>query len=338
MGTQIRVNGVWLSNISAWGNLNWSHTADGGCKDASWQMDLPRTFSHPALVRGKVVEIFIGASRVWQGFLSEPDVDDDWTFNALGLSLLGKDYLCFDGSLNTTSKPDTAIDQAISRGLPWRRPDSLSNTAFAAGDTTASLNYVGDLLDAWSESVSKRWGVDGDGIVYARADPTTPTWHLKGGAARFGLADDEYASDLYGRYIASAYATATVGDSVARTKFGRREAAVDLTTMGLLTLGQATAQLNGILAKGKARLGYTNGLEASKWQLTTPGGTPAYLPFVTAGQLVRMFGVLDEQGQPLPYVDWVIGESNYEAGAETIALTPVGLVDRDFASVLSGAL
>lgn len=338
MSIQVVVNGDWLTSIAPWGELEWSHSADGGCGEASWKMDLPKTYAHPSLTRGKIAEIKVGPSNVSKGVLLEPDADDDWTFTMQGLSVLADDYLCFDAALNTTSTPDVAIDQAIARGLPWTRPASLSNVPFAAaGDATADLNYLSELLDAWADSEGKRWGVNANGEVYAVADPTVPTWHLTPGVGRFGLADDDYASDLFVRYLnaGAGYATAAVADAVARANFNRREYRVDATPRGLLDSTTATALGNGLLAKGKARLGYTNGVEASRWQLTTPGGSPSALPFVKAGDLARMFGVQNEQGQPLNYVDFVIGETHYEAGSDTIGLTPVGLVGRTLTDAIS---
>lgn len=337
MSLQVRVGSTWLTTIGPWGELKWSHSADGGCKEATWRMDLPPTFAHPSLIRGKTVRIKVGPSNVWSGVLTEPDASDSWTFTALGLSALGADYLALDAAGNTTTTPDVAIDQAISRGLPWTRPTSISTAPVVVGDATAALNTVGDLLNAYATSVGVRWGVDGNGQVYKRADPTVPTWLLSPGAGRFGLADDEYASDLFIRYLSSGagYATATVGDATARANFGRRERGVDATPLGLLTSTQAVAVGMGMVAKGSTRLGYTNGVTASKWQLTTPGGTPACLSDVKDGALVRMHGVLSEQGQPVPFVDFVIGETSYEAGADVIGLNPVGLVARDLASVLS---
>ena len=76
-------------------------------------------------------------------------------------------------------------------------------------------------------------------------------------------------------------------------------------------------------------------MTVSREQLTTPGGTPAHLSWVKGGQLVRQFGVLNEQGQPLPYLDWVIGETHLDAGAESIGLTPVGLVPRVFETIMA---
>lgn len=320
------------------GELSWASAADGGCTEASWRMDLSATFTHPSLRRNRLVEVKSGPANLWAGVLTEPDSDDDWTFTAQGLSRLAWNFLCFDSGGNTSSTPDVVIDQAIARGLPWKRPASLSNAAFAATGSTDDLNYVGDLLDAWATSVGKRWGVNADREVYAVVDPTVPTYHLTPGSGRFGLADDEYASDLYLRYMTSgaAYLTAHVGDAVAADIFGVKERRVDLTGLGVLILSAANANGAGRLAKGAARQGYTNGVEPSRWQLTTPGGQPACLAFVKGGELARMHGVLDEQGQPTNYVDFVIGEAKYEAGADTIALNPVGLVARDLEGALSG--
>lgn len=341
MSTQLTVGGQWLNSIGAWGDLHWEHEADGGCSEITWKMDLPPTFTHPALRRNQPVQVKIGPGNVCAGILADPTPptdDEGWTFTAHGAFALAQDYLCFDGSHNTTSTPDTAIDTAISDGLTWTRPDSILATPFGSGtDATDSLNSLGSLLDAYADSAGQRWGVDADLVVYSAADPTVPTWHLTPGSGRFGLADDNYASDLYGRYLASGagYATAHVSDTAAKTNWGYKAFGVDLTSLGLITSGAATTALNGLLAKGAARLAFTSGVEVTKWQLTTPGGTPASLPLVKGQQLVRMFGIPDEQGQTVPYVDWVIGNTSYDAGASTIGLSPVGLAERTLGDVLT---
>jgi len=313
-------------------------------------MNLPSTFAHPALRRGQLVEVFAGPSHVWMGTLAQPDIntDDDgrptWSFTADGLSrtATGQNaYLALDGSGNTTSTPDTAIDAAIARGLKWSRPSSLSATGFTpsagSGDQTDSFNRLGDLLSAWSQSVSLRWGVDENGNVYAAADPTTPTWHMVPGSGRFGLADDEYASDIYVRYFTSAgtYATVHVNDPVAAANYGVQEYPLDATGFGVLSSTQATGLGNGALAAGKARLGWTNSLSPTRWQLLTPGGTPAPLWMVEAQQMVRLHGVMNEQGQPLPYVDFVIGAADYSSAEDTLTISPVGLAARDLTSVIA---
>lgn len=336
---ELRVNGQWLSSLVPWGELTYSHVADGGCKAASWRIDAPLTFAHPALARGALAQVMLGSAPVWAGKITEPDVDDDWTINAVGLAELSADWMCFDGSGNTTSRPDTAIDQAIADGIPWTRPQSLSATAFASADQTDGLNRLTDLLDAWADAQGKRWGVNADQQVYAVADPSTPTWILMPGTSRLGLADDDYASDLYLRYLSTTgYATAHVFDAAAKAPGGPgyRAYPVDLTPLGLMSGTAAAVIGNGMLAKGKARLGYTNGVEVTRYQIATVGGSPACLAMVKAGDMVRQYGVQNEQpGAPMSHVNWVIGETNYEAGSETLTLTPVGLVDRNLEDIFT---
>lgn len=334
----INVAGTWLSTIGPWADLTWSTVADGGCGQASWNMQLPRGYTHPALRRGSVVQVKAGSMPLFRGVLAEPDDSEDgWSLHADGLYTLGDGFLCLDGSLNTTSVPNTAVDQAIARGLPWTRPTSISASAFAVSDTTAELNYLGDLLDAYAQSVSQRWGVDEFGALFLRTDPTTPTWHMTPGSGEFGLADDDYASDIFLRYYNTTYqpATVRVNDATAASQFGTKEVAVDGSNYGAISAAQATANAQGLLARGVARLGWTNTVSPSRWQITTPGGTPAYLPLVKAGQMVRLHGVRNQQGQPLPYVDFVIGEATYNATDDSVTLAPVGMVARTLSDVLA---
>lgn len=336
----VQVNGTWLATVGAVGELKWSTIADGGPEQVSWRMPLPDTFTHPSLRTGKLVKVMFGSAPLWQGILNEPDNSEDgWQFTAIGLADEATGYLCLDAGGNTTSTPDVAIDQAIARGLPWTRPASLSATPFALSDATDNLNYLSDLLDAWATSQGKRWEVDATGAVTAAVDPTTPTWYMTPGSARIGLADDDYASNLYGRYktAAASYATVTVADSAAAAK-RRREYPVDLTSLGVVSSGTATNVLNGMLANGKARYAWTDAATPSRLQLTTPGGQPACLALVKAGDMVRVHGVINEQGTLAPYFDFIIGRTEYEDGADTITLAPTELAPRALGDVLALAV
>lgn len=340
--TQVRVNDIWLPTVGGVGSLKWSTIADGGSEQASWRMPLPDSFVHPDLHIGAEVQIREGTLPVWSGVLSEPNISEDgWEFTATGLfEKAGQNgFLCFDAFGNTSSIPDVAIDRAIADGIGWTRPASLSSVAFSESDETDYLNSLSDLLDAWATSEGKRWSVNAAGEVYAYADPTIPTWHMAPGSTRLGLAGDDYASDIYLRYrdSASTYATEHVSDPVASADF-HSEHPVDLTTLGVITGAQATAIGTGMLAKGKARFAVTDAMTPNRYQLTTPGGQPAYLPFVRAGQMVRSFGVVNQQGVTLPYFDWVIGKTEYEAGSREIQLTPTELAARALGDILSVAV
>lgn len=340
---QVRVDGRWLTTIAPWGDLEFSHNADGGCEAASWRIPVPRDYQHPALVRGKRVEVRFGANNVWQGRLSEPEQDDEgWTFHADGLRDAGgsgvrRGFLALNGLGESTTYPDDAIDQAIARGLPWTRPVSLSAVPFIDAGSADDLMTVTDLLDRWSTSVSKRWGVDADGVVYAATDPTTPLWHMTPGSGSFGYADEEYASDIYLRYYDTSFVlqTAHATDVLAGDTLGVSEAGIDGRDYGALDASKALGYAQGLLDKGRARLAWTNAVSPSRWQLTTPGGAPACLALVKAQQMVRLHGVRDVQGQPIPYVDFVIGRTRYTAVNDALAIEPVGLAPRSLADVLA---
>lgn len=343
MRSQIVVNGSWLSGIGAWGDLKYSTAADGGCEAVSWTLSKPRGFSHPALQAGKLVELKAQARTFWSGELAEPDFDPDrgWTYNAKGLIAQGDTALAFDAGGNTTSTPDTAIDQAIARGaVDWVRPSSISAAAFANTDQTDGVNKVNDLLFAYATSVSKRVRVDGDRTIGLYSDPTTPDYYLAAGLAQVGLADEDYVTDLYLRYLNKAtrkYATVHVWDTTA-SGVNRKEAPVDLTPRGLMSTAQATSIGNGLLAKGAARYAMTQSVKPSSLQLTTPGGKPAALHRVRGGMLVRAWDVRTTQGAPLPYYDFVIGRTEYVDREEQIMLAAVDLADRNLTDVLTAAL
>lgn len=343
MGQQVKVAGVWLDTIATVADLQTSTTWPGGCAEASWAMDLGPDNTPPALARGALVEIMDGLTRTWVGLLSEPDRGDGWTLNARGLASEAVSYLCIDSNGNPTSIPDTAIDRAILRGLPWTRPASVSNVRFSVADTTTNLNRLDLLLNAYAESVGKQWAVFADGAVQVAANPTVPTWVLSPGAGVMGVADDDYVSVIYARYVTavagtppapSAWATTVVADPNA---VGRRERALDLTPLGVMTQSRATSLAQARLDQGKARRGWTNGLEAAATDLWTLGGIPARLCRVKAGDMLRIHGVLDAQGNldVGVSIDVVLGEVKYTDGADTITLNPVGLVDRDLESVLA---
>lgn len=302
-------------------------------------MDLPAGANIDALQRRPLVEIMDGPVCRWRGTLTEPD-RESWSLTALGLCRQAEHCLCFDGALATSSVPNTAVDEGIARGiLNWTRPASLSSVAFSAATTTDGLNYLTPLLDGWSEEAGVRWGVGADGAVRAAADPTVPTYQITPNVARLNLADDDYASHLYGRRLsgASTYQTHTRDDPDAAARWGPREFGVNLTGLGIITNLRAAAILEGMLAKGKARTGYTNRIEVASSQLLTAGGLPAHLPSVTAGQMVRLNGFFDDSRllSGKTYVDIVIGETNYTDGEDVIVLAPVGLVPRTLSDVLA---
>lgn len=343
----VRVGGRWLHGLGYWGDLTYSHTWPGGCGVASWSMDQDPNFTDAALRNTRIVGVWEGTRRVWLGTLTESDRGAG-TYNATGLSAQGKTTVCLDATGAPTSNPQVAVQQGIARGaLSW----TLRNDQQAAFDTpfvttaATSLNYVSDILDAYCTANGQRWGVDADGALVIASDPTAPSWIILPSTGVMGVADDDYYTDLYGRYVSgvdatthlpNAWSPVTASAATSATAFARREATIDLTALGLMDAPHAQALVSGPLTLSRARMGWTDTLEPSGMQIATLGGTPAHLPYVKAGQMVRVHGVLDADGN-LNFgasVSVVIGESTY-TGPDSITLAPVGLVPRTLSDVIA---
>src|SRR5690606_23721006 len=93
------------------------------------------------------------------------------------------------------------------------------------------INTVSALWTAAAEASGWFWGVGPDRVPYAQPRPTTPMWRVGPGAASLGVADDEFATHLVGRYNAAIGGTATTvrGNADAAARWGRVEQVVDLT-------------------------------------------------------------------------------------------------------------
>lgn len=344
---QLRVGGEWLvTDRHAWGDLTFSSSWPGGCKEASWSASTTYEARHPALVRGALVEVMYGGYRLWAGDLQEPVWEGgEARFTAAGLCRRGERYVAFDSSLNTTDRADTAIDEANGRGtgLDWTRATSIPTTSLGAG-TTDAVNTVTALLDAHAEKLGQRWAVGADGVVYMAADPTTPAYFLTPGAADLGVGDDNYASHVILRhrtttgtpYRSAIYPSLAAAPTAYELKYGHSEFTRDITDLGPMSNADADSLAQKVYEQSKARPGWTNGLEVTANELLTAGGAPADLAIVAAegaGKLLRLNGVPDEVALT-PYTDVVIGEASWQVGSETVNLSPVGLVSRSQEDVL----
>lgn len=333
----VRVAGVWLRTVGPFAGLEFTHEWPHGSSEAKWSM--PEDTTDPKLRGGSLVEIFDGGMRIWLGSLNQPGTTGE--FVASGAWTEARGVYALDGSGNATNTPDTAIDQAISRGaVSWTRPASLSAAAWGTPGEPMELDR---LLDEAMAGLGKRWYVDADGAVRATTDPTTPTYHVPQGVAGNGLtlAEDAYFSHLIGRFIVSGgtFQTVTVGNADAAARWGRKEGLVDLTPMGVITAPTATTQLTNRLALSGARMGYAEGLELGHGQITTPGGVPVALTMPRAGEMVRLMGVTDETWPTgaLPVTDIVIAKSTYREGSGVVQLEPMGLPPRTLTDVLGAA-
>lgn len=333
----LRIGGVWAYELAPWGDLQWSTRWPLGCYEASWSMILKPRQRPTAVNVGRTVEIYDGSTRIWQGTLSEPNWSEG-SFTAVGLYAQASNYTALDSLGNSTSNQTTAVDVAISRGLPWTRGALSTIPVTTLSD---NINTVAQLMDVVNErggtgGAISRWTVDENGLVQNLPDPTTVTWHLAPGTVDLGQTDTDYASALQVRYLdssTSTYKTNLVVDSTLASVYGYLESPVDLTALGPIASATATQYGQSILAATKGRVGWTDSIEVTASQLTSPGGVPADLSSVRARDVVRAFDVPTPL-QNLPYVDLVVGEAVYSAGADTVRLSPVDKQPQAFSEII----
>ena len=335
-----------LGDIANVSDLTWSHGWPYGCLEASWTMDLPPDV-YPAALQPRQdndvwVEVWDGPVRVWCGYLIEPDPGETWELHAVGWYAAFANLLCLTADASTTSAvPNVVVPAAITRaGLPVTIGSTLAATSIAEADETVAANTVMALLDTYSAQIGKRWWVDADYVLRIDDDPTTPTLVLDNDDPLRGVADDDYVTDVYPRYVTTldpdgnpaAYGLGHV--SAASRPAGRRERSMDLTDLGVLpsgvtdanTYAQSQLDLNG------SRMSDTRGLTVRYGDLTRLGGSPRRLGLIRGGDMFRSFNVADASGQVQLGLtrDVVIGKWTYRDGETTAQLEPVGLATRTF--------
>lgn len=324
---------TWLDSLGLGYSTQWSDsfgaTGGGGCDEATVTLAAPAGYRHPDLRAGKPLTVKNGGYTVFSGQIDDVDVDT-WEIHAQGLSRLAADALCLDGSGNTTSIANTAIDQAIAEGyLPGvTRPTSISSTAYSASSSTTDVNTLDTLLDGVAQEAGKWWTIWADGIIRLEAVPTVPYYHLVPKAVDLPVTYEDYASVIKLRYYNStshAAATATATDAEAAA-FLKKALAVDATDLGEISATRAGNLAAGILAQGRATPGYTASVEASGWQLLNDNFAPVDPATVRAGRLVRLHGRFAAGPTIAPYVDFTIGRSSHDTTEpSTVTLDPMNL-------------
>lgn len=333
---EVVVDGRWLSLECRYGDVEMSTIWPGGSDELSWSLG-----TQPArrMRGGESVAAYLGGYCVWSGSLLEPDESQE-RMTARGAWREADGYMALTGAGVATAVPDTAIDRAIVDGLKWTRPATVSNAATEL-DVTSGPARLGDLLDAYAENNTKRWGVSPSRVVYAATDPTTPTYQTRPLDGGLGYALDNYASRLYGRYVNStggAFATTFADDLVAKALHGYREDVIDLTPKGPISTARAQAILAGLLAAGRSTPQWTAAITVAYGELLNVGGVPVALETVAAGSVVRVHGgyELAQRQNGAMFIDVPIGQTSLAAG--TLTLQPMQVATRTFVDALTEAM
>lgn len=319
------------TEVAAHSAPSWETLADGGNGECSFDLALSAKTLPPLLERGTPLEIICGGTRVWLGRIGDYDRSEGRVIGR-GIHTDAYQIPAIDGAGNVTRNIVTAMNTATLPPWGWRVDNSNGVSGTATGDATAP-QMVGQLFDEYAAQFGYRWGQDANATVYIAADPTTPTWLATPDTAAFGMTDESTPNHLIGRYF-----DGTVNASAIRylpdVKVGRAEFR-DLTDRGTLTTAEANAILDAELAAAATRPGWVNGVTLHRDQLTTVGGTPAFLPSVTARTMIRAHGLMADGLVQAPWLDVVIGKTRYTAGEDSIYVEPANTAPRTLVDVIA---
>jgi len=334
---RVKVAGRWLDGIAPVEVEEISTNRHGP------ERVLLNTTPHPLLRQRQPVQVYDDAALVWSGLMNDPD-GDVGTYSAQGLYVEADRYPARDGSDTPSSAPTTAIDAAITKGLPWARFQAFSTSPLSS-NLLGEFPQLDELLDAWTSAQDEEWRLTPAGEVEHYARPTAPQWLLAPGFT-LGTTSDDYVSHLSGiRQVGQTVNTPSgtaasplpvavpeIGSQPAADKWGYRSAVVDLTDLGVISQSTARSILDGLRRKGRHRMGWTGSVIVTAGQITNMGGVTVSLTRPVGGDVMRLprFWDTTQDYDNHAFADIWIDRTVYRSKDGTLELVPVGLSPRNF--------
>lgn len=323
MSLELVVGGHYLALMTSWGDLDWSLCWPGYSDELTFDVA-----SHPSTLRPDApVALVWAGEKLWSGTLDEPVRGQ--RLRAAGLFRKGEQYAALNGGGNLSLYPNEAVDVAIGRGMPWTNPTGgLVGPVPLGTDAPSTVAEVLAAMDAQTPSWATGIAPSGQLI---RRERSAPRLHIRPGGDGLGIAWDNYASTLIARYVDSTthlYTTVIRSDATAEARWGYRERTVSsaLNDGAEMTLTQAQAVLDSMLASGRSRPGWTTPVEVEYGGVVTERQQPVDLATIRPYETVRVHGLTDDVGDLAgqSYVDMPLARIQHQR--TSVVLTPVGLV------------
>jgi hypothetical protein len=349
--TQVRTltpqmtNARWMGALGHGNGLIYSYNYPGGCNLASWTLAQPPQWRTDALDPGRIVELWRGGSRIWEGIMDEPvQGSSGWSCTAHGNGTYGADYMAH----YTSWTIDNVLNTTISRGLRWTKPTFGSIGWMQSVQDDAAITIT-DFMNNATIQAGLLWNVDvrQGNLVSIQAPPvlsavtrllvcTVPNPRTL--SAGLNTLWYKYVSAQIGS--SQVYTTTNVQNAAAATKWGNMEQEIDLTSAGVMTSGAAQANAQNILNQ-YIRTNFTQGYTVWKGQYLTLGGTPVDLGCETAyPNVVRLLLTDGSYGGEVVAtpVTFVVGEYEYSDDTKTATITPYQSYKTDLSTLLTAAL
>lgn len=343
----------WFGAFGHVTGLTYSFACPGGCDQAQWTLQVPALYRNQAMNPGGNVSIHRGGHVVWSGKLDEPvPTPAGWTFTAIGTGNLGTDYLALYTGTWPTGLPDSAVNAAITRGLPWANPGIGTPTGIWLGqEIDSGAQTITDLLNLVCTRGGLTWyvnsqpgGLPGNDLSVLALPTTvnrllvsnTPVPRTLGGDINTIFIRYEVTADNATTGAAATYATTSVQNAASVAAHGVIETYIDLSDVGVQTATAAQAVGNYVLGLYQ-RASFAGPFTVSPGQLLTTGGQPVDLGTDQAGTVCKL--VLTDYGYggeivPGP-ISFLVGAYVYDDQAQTAQISPYQSLDESLTGLLS---
>lgn len=334
---------TWMGELGHNAGLKYADTLPGGPSTAGWVLQRPATFRVTAMDPGRIVRMYRGVDRIWEGLMNEPSPQGEgWQMTADGSGTYGNRFR----AIYTTFNQNDALDEAILRGLRWKK-SSFSSSGLWLGDVEDSGSQtVTDFLNSITVQGGMTWHIDRrDGTLTLIALPTVVNRILVC-TTPVARTIAESVNSLYLRFQSSADnsttgAAATYGLANSKVQADIDlhdvwEEYYDLSENGTMSSGSAAANGANIL-KRYGRASFSDAFTVRQGQLLNAGGVPVDLGAEKAGTVCRL--VLTDFGYggevSAAPVSFVVGEIEYDDTTQTAQITPFQNVRNNFQSLLA---
>ena len=315
----------WLGELGPVTGLKHSWTVPGGDEQMSCTLMREPVFRHPALNPGRMVEVIHGGSVAWTGKLDEPQqAQGGWTVTAHGAGTWAGEW---DAIYTTWTNQNDAVNQAVSRGLPWVNPGITSSVYLGQPVDSGSVK-LDALLNTMCSRAALTWWVGQWRTLTVTAIPSVvnrllvcavPTPRTLAGDINVIIL--RYQSSLDGSPLV--YATTEVGNLASIAAYGRIESYEDVSSAGHQTAAAVQGLGNAVLAKYQ-RASYAGPFDVAPGQLLTVGGQPVDLAVQDPGMVCQLV-LLDAGygGEVAPgRVTFPVGRLEYDDDTGTAQVTP----------------
>lgn len=327
----------WLGALGHVSGLQYSYSCPGGPDQLSCTLQVPPTARTAAIDPGRIVEVYRGASKIWDGKLNEPVPDvSGWGIAAHGSGTFGTDFASFyaQWSLNDP------VNQAISRGLRWTNPGIAGG--WLAQQIDSASQTITDFLNTICTPSAQVWQIDRDNALQVTGIPsqvsrllvaTSPVARTIANDITTVFIKYEASDDGQGNVV---YNTTDAFDQQDIDQHGPTEVYADLSNAGVMT-GSAAEQVGANVLARYQRASFAGPFTVRYGQYLTTGGTPVDLGTERAGTVARLLVTDAPFGGEVAagVIEFVVGNYVYSDETQTAQITPMQAARSDFASLLA---